>query len=58
VIGENPLSGHLFVFRSLPGRPIENLALGSRRLCAVVQAAGGKSRPRHIYAAFMPWQRL
>ena len=41
VIGQDPLGGHLFVFRSRRGRPVEDSRLGPRRLRAVVQAPGG-----------------
>ena len=41
VIGEDPLSGHLFVFRSRRGDRLKILPLGPGRIRVVVQAAGG-----------------
>ena len=41
VIGEDPLSGHLFVFRSRRGDRLKILTLGPGWIRVVVQAAGG-----------------
>jgi transposase len=40
VIGADPLSGHLFLFRSRGGNRLKIPDVGPRRLRAVVQAAG------------------
>jgi hypothetical protein len=41
VIGEDPLSGHLFIFRSRRGDRLEDFDVGPRWICFVVQTPRG-----------------
>ena len=41
-LGYDPLSGHLFVFRSRRGDRVKLLVVGPRRADAVLPAAGGR----------------
>ena len=42
VTNQNPMDGHLFLFRGRNGDRLKLLLLGSGWLCPVVQAAGGR----------------